>query len=373
MKKSVLISGASIAGLSTAFWMSKLGYQVTIVEIADQPRIGGSPVDVRGIALDVSKRMGIFEKLKERRLEMDTIEFKDVNDVTQGSMLLKNVGAQRPDEDIEISRNDLVTVLYQAIEDNVEFQFNDSIENLEQTENNVIVTFTNDPDVRRFDLVIGCDGLHSNVRRLIFGPEAEFVHFLGQYFSIAGVNGQLIKPNTGQMYNVPGKACTLYAYNGKTDVIFAFLAENEIPYNYRDTEQQKQIIIDAFDKEGWRTNEFLEEIKKADNFYFDKLCQVKMTSWTKGKIALVGDSGYCASPASGMGASLSMIGAAALADALVEAEYDIEKAFKQYNQSLRPFIEEIQATASIGSQFLIPRSAEDIKIRNGQNSIITTK
>jgi 2-polyprenyl-6-methoxyphenol hydroxylase-like FAD-dependent oxidoreductase len=355
MKKSVLISGASIAGLSTAFWMSKLGYQVTIVEIADQPRIGGSPVDVRGIALDVSKRMGIFEKLKERRLEMDTIEFKDVNDVTQGSMLLKNVGAQRPDEDIEISRNDLVTVLYQAIEDNVEFQFNDSIENLEQTENNVIVTFT----VRRFDLVIGCDGLHSNVRRLIFGPEAEFVHFLGQYFSIAGVNGQLIKPNTGQMYNVPGKACTLYAYNGKTDVIFAFLAENEIPYNYRDTEQQKQIIIDAFDKEGWRTNEFLEEIK--------------MTSWTKGKIALVGDSGYCASPASGMGASLSMIGAAALADALVEAEYDIEKAFKQYNQSLRPFIEEIQATASIGSQFLIPRSAEDIKIRNGQNSIITTK
>jgi 2-polyprenyl-6-methoxyphenol hydroxylase-like FAD-dependent oxidoreductase len=246
MKKNVLISGASIAGFSTAFWMSKLGYRVTIVEIAHQPRIGGSPIDVRGIALDVSKRMGIFEKLKEKRLEMETIEFKDDNDATQGSMLLKNVGAQRPDDDIEISRNDLVNVLYQAIEEDVEFLFNNSIKNIEHAEKDVAVTFASDNEVRRFDLVIGCDGLHSNVRRIVFGAEAEFVHFLRQYFSIAGVNRQLIKANTGQVYNVPGKACTLYAYSGKTDVIFAFTSENEIPYNYRDIGQQKQIIIDTF-------------------------------------------------------------------------------------------------------------------------------
>jgi 2-polyprenyl-6-methoxyphenol hydroxylase-like FAD-dependent oxidoreductase len=124
---------------------------------------------------------------------------------------------------------------------------------------------------------------------------------------------------------------------------------------------------------GWRTGELLEEIEKATDFYFDKLCQVKMASWTKGRVVLVGDAGYCASPASGMGASLSLIGAAALADALVESENDLEKAFEKYNQSLRSFVEEIQATALIGSQFLVPRTEEEIKLRNAQKAVITKK
>jgi 2-polyprenyl-6-methoxyphenol hydroxylase-like FAD-dependent oxidoreductase len=373
MKKQVLISGASIAGFSAAYWMCGLGYEVTILEIAGCPRTGGSPVDVRGAALDVAKRMGIFEQLKARRLEMSSVEFKNSDDVTEGSMLLKHVGAQQPDDDIEIGRNDLVDVLHNAVRSQVKFLFKDSIKSLSQNNENIMVTFTNSYETRIFDLLIGCDGLHSNVRKLVFGKETDYVHYLGQYFSISGVNKQLIKDSTGQLYNVPGKACTLYAYNGKTDVIFAFLSEKEIAYDYRDIKEQKRIIIERFEGGSWRTGELLEEMKQAESFYFDKLCQVKMPAWTKGRVVLVGDAGYCASPASGMGASLSLVGAAALADALMEADGDLLIAFKKYNHALRPFVEELQATALIGLEFLVPKTKEAIKARNAQKAVITSK
>lgn len=372
MKKKVLISGASIAGLSAAYWMIELGYEVTIVEIAGGPRTGGSPIDVRGAALDVAKRMGVFEQFKNRRLEMNLVEFKNGDDVTEGSMLLKHIGAQRPDDDIEIGRNDLVEVLYNAVRSQVSVLFNNSIKCISQNSGNVTVAFTNSDKVHDFDLVIGCDGLHSNVRKLVFGKEADYVHFLGQYFSIAGIDKQLIKANTGQMHNVPGKACALYAYHNKTDVIFAFLSDEEIAYDYRDTEKQKRIIMERFKGESWRTTVLLEEIKQADNFYFDQLCQVKMPVWTKGNAVLVGDAGYCASPASGMGASLSLVGAATLADALLEADHDLPRAFEKYHQVLRPYVEEIQATALIGLNFLVPATEAAIQARNAQKVVITS-
>jgi 2-polyprenyl-6-methoxyphenol hydroxylase-like FAD-dependent oxidoreductase len=371
MKKQILISGASIAGFSAAYWMSILGYEVTIIEIAGSPRTGGSPVDVRGAALDVAKRMGIFERLKAKRLDMVSVKFKNSEDVTEGSILLKHVGAQRPDDDIEIGRNDLVNVLHSAVKTQVSILFNNSIKSISQNGGNVTVTFTNSKEVRNFDLIIGCDGLHSNVRKLVFGKEAEYVHFLGQYFSIARINKQLIKANTGQLYNVPEKACTLYAYNGATDIIFAFLSDEEITYDYRNTEEQKRIITERFKGEGWRTGELLEELKQSDSFYFDKLSQVKMPTWAKGRVVLVGDAGYCASPASGMGASLSLIGAAALADALVEAEHDLPEAFKKYDQALRLFVEEVQASALIGLGFLVPKTQEAIKARNAMKALVT--
>ena len=218
-----------------------------------------------------------------------------------------------------------------------------------------------------FDLVVGCDGLHSVVRKIWFGHEAEYTHFLEAYFSITIVNKLLIKQKTMQMYNVPEKAVSLNAYNNKTDIIFCFFSEKEIPYDYRDTDQQRKIILEQFAGQGWRTTELLEEVQHSKNFYFDKFCQVKLPSWTKGRVALVGDAGYCASPAAGMGASLSLEGAAALADALQKHDENFELAFQDYNKNLRPFIEEVQAAAEFNiSQNFIPRTEEAIRKRNTQ-------
>jgi 2-polyprenyl-6-methoxyphenol hydroxylase-like FAD-dependent oxidoreductase len=167
------------------------------------------------------------------------------------------------------------------------------------------------------------------------------------------------------MYNEPGKAVMLNAYNGKTDIVLCFTSDSEIPYDYRDESAQRQILLDHFSGVAWRTEELLDEVRQADTFYFDKLCLTQMPSWTKGRIALVGDAAYCASPAAGRGGSLAIDGADALAQAFETCNGDFKLAFSEYNRSFRPFIEEVQAeVVSRGIDFFIPRTAEAIHTRN---------
>lgn len=362
--KRVLVSGASIAGLSTAWWMRKIGYEVTVVEIAKEPRVAGGAVNIEETALDATRRMGIFEQLKAHRLNVELIEFKNADDITEGSMpMISNID-ELPDDEIEIERDKFIGILYNDLKNNVEFIFNDRITGLNETEDEIKVNFKTGPE-RTFELVLGCDGSHSGVRKLWFGPERDYEHFLEAYFSITIVNKLLVKQKVMQMYNVPDKAIMLNAYNHKTDIIFCFYSDKQILYDYRNIEQQRKIILDQFAGERWRTTELLEEVAHSPDFYFDKFCQIKMPAWTKGRVALVGDAGYCASPAAGKGASLSVIGAAALADALERHNGNFESAFADYNKELRPFIEEVQAIAEFNvREKFIPRTEEAIRKRN---------
>jgi 2-polyprenyl-6-methoxyphenol hydroxylase-like FAD-dependent oxidoreductase len=203
------------------------------------------------------------------------------------------------------------------------------------------------------------------VRKLWFGEEKEFSHFLNTYFSISIVNKLLIPQNTNQMYSEPGKTVMLNAYNGKTDICLAYHSELEVPYDYRNEQQQRNMIFQEFKATGWRTPELLKEVQHSKSFYFDKLCLMKMPSWTMGRIALVGDAGYCASPAAGRGGSLAIDGAAALADAFEKCNGDFEAAFQEYNDSFRPFIEEVQATVvDFALEVLVPKTEEAIIKRN---------
>jgi len=171
------------------------------------------------------------------------------------------------------------------------------------------------------------------------------------------------------MYNVPGKTVMLNAYKNKTDIIFCFFSEDEIAYNYRDQGQQRGFIQQRFSGEGWRTHELLEELSRCRDFYFDKMCQIRMPSWAKGRVALVGDAGYCASPAAGMGGSLAIVGATALADAFQKYPENFERAFQEYNESLRPFVEKVQAQAvSFGLEMFVPRTEETLQRRNAHFS-----
>lgn len=365
-EKKVLVSGASFAGLSTAYWMNKLGYKVTVVEIANELRKGGTPVDIRENTVDIVKNMEIFEQIESNRLNMEVMEFKNSDDVTEGSIPMKKEGENAVDDECEIERDILLNILFNTIKHEVEFIFNNSITAISETKDAIQVAFKNGPE-RSFDLLFGCDGLHSTVRKIWFGEEDEYSHFLNQYFSITIVNKLLIKQNTSQLYNEPDKAIMLNAYNNKTDIVFCFFSEKEIPYDYRDGQQQRKIILDQFAGQSWRTPELLEEVKNTKTFYFDKLSQIKMPSWTKGRVALVGDAGYCASPAAGMGGSLAINGAAALADAMQKHNGNFELAFQDYNTNLRPFIEEVQANAvRFGLEVMVPRTEEAIRKRNAQ-------
>ena len=363
-RKKVLISGASFAGLSTAYWMNKFGYNVTVVEVADRLKKGGTPVNILGHTIDIVKRMGLFNQIQSNRLVMKSMEFKNADDATERLEFTQKNHEDRREVEYEIERDVLLDMMYEAVKEDVTFLYGESITGLHEVDDGMEVTFKKGSP-QTFDLVFGCDGIHSAVRKYWFGPEAEFSHFLQTYFCITIVNTLLIPEYTTQMYSEPGKTVMLNAYNGKTDICLAFFAEQEIPYDYRNEQQQRSIILDQFKGTGWRTAELLEEVQQSKTFYFDKLCQMKMPSWTKGRVALVGDAGYCASPAAGRGGSLAIDGAAALADAFEKCHGDYATAFQEYNQSFRPFIEEIQAgVVDFGVEALVPRSEAAIVRRN---------
>jgi 2-polyprenyl-6-methoxyphenol hydroxylase-like FAD-dependent oxidoreductase len=361
--KNVLICGAGFAGLSMAYWMNKSGYGVTVVEIAGGLKKGGTPVNIQQHTIEIVKRMGLFDRIRSNRLTMEVMDFKNADDVTERSDSMRE---RHADEEYEIERDVLLDIMFDAVKDNVAFVFGDSIASLQEESDHVDVAFKGG-ERRAFDLVFGCDGIHSAVRRHCFGNEAKFRHFLQAYFSITIVDKVLIPENTTQMYNEPGKAVMLNAYNCKTDIVLCFFSETEIPYDYRNERQQRTIILNQFSEVGWRTPELLAEVNNAKTFYFDQLCQIKMPSWTKGRVALVGDAAYCASPAAGKGGSLAIDGAAALADAFEQCHGNYELAFQDYNRRFRPFIDEVQASAAnFGLEMLVPRTQQAIRDRNAQ-------
>ena len=362
----VLVAGASFAGLTAAFWMNRLGYKVTVVEIAKGLKLGGSPVDIKERTVDIVKRMGLLERIKASSLRAKGIDFLDVSGKPMARLPGRTVDELDAQPEYEIERDTLLQMMFEAVEGEVEFLFEDSIARMEEASAEVAVTFRSGKQTP-FALVFGCDGNHSSVRRMCFGEESVFSHSLENYFSIAIVDKLLIDEDTAQMYNLPGKAVMLNAYNNKTDIIFCFHSATELSYDYRNQTEQREIILREFAGMGWRTTELLNETDHSINFYFDKMCQIRMPSWTKGRVALVGDAGYCASPAAGMGGSLAVIGATALADAFIKHPRDIEKAFQEYNDSLRPFVENVQAQAvNFGLEMFIPRTDEALQKRNAQ-------
>jgi len=365
-EKKALISGASFAGLSSAYWLIQLGYEVSVVESSPGLRTGGTAVNIRGNTIEVVERMAMLEAIRANRLNLRRWEIKGADDSTLRALVLRGEGEPPSDDDFEIERDVLLSIMYEAVRIRCELLFGDSITGLHESTGGVDVTFKRGAP-RSFDLVLGCDGMHSVVRKLCFGEEAKYMHFLEQYFSITIVDKLLIERDTAQMFNVPGKAVMLNAYKNKTDIILAFFSEAEIPYDYRDEAQQRSIIHRQFAAEGWRTAELLREVSESRSFYFDKLAQVRMDGWSRGRVVLVGDAGYCASPAAGMGGSLAIDGAAALADAMRAHPHDHERAFYEYEHKLRPFIEQVQAEAvRTGLEALVPRTEAAIRARNEQ-------
>jgi len=361
--KKVLIAGASFAGLTIAFWMIKMGYRVTIVEVAKNLKMGGSPVDIKDSTVDIVKRMGLFEKIKANRIGPEKLEFKNAEDITEHVAVFRQPGEHTSDDEFEIERDVLLSMFYDTIKHDCDFIFNNNISSITEDGDFLNVSFKGGHQ-DNFDLVFGCDGIHSGVRDIWFGDESQFTQFLGQYFSIAIADKLLVEEGTYQMYAEPNKGFALYAYNNKTDIIFTFKPKEEISYDFRNQEQIKNIVFEQMKGMKWRAPELREELLNSKSFYFDKFCQVKMESWTKGRVALIGDAAYCASPAAGMGGSLAIIGATALADAFQKHNGDYSLAFASYNETLKPLIKEVQTGAVEMLGKLLPSSDEEIQWRN---------
>lgn len=360
----VLVSGAGFAGLTSAFWMLRLGYQVIVVERSPGLKKGGTPVDIKDDTIGIVERMGILDAIREKSLPPRLVEFTNIDGGVDVRLEPEPVGVDGPGDGYEIPRDDLLEILFAEIEGDVEMRFNDSITTLTDIPGGVRASFRDGRD-GEFDIVLGCDGNHSTVRTMCFGPEAEYSHFLNNYFTVAIVDETLIPQDTTRILSTPGRTLMLNAYEDKTDISFLFHSDEELSYDYRDVQQQKDILRATFADAGPQFTALIAKAENADNFYFDKLSQTKMPHWTAGRVALVGDAGYCASPAAGMGGSLAIIGATALFDAFKSADGDVDTAFVEYEKNLRPVVEQIQTMAvDFGLASFFPETEEAIRTRN---------
>ncbi|NUP19297.1 MAG: FAD-dependent oxidoreductase [Streptomyces sp.] len=370
-RREVLISGASIAGPALAFWLHRYGYAVTVVEKAPALRSGGYPIDVRGTALEVVRRMGILPRLRDAHIDLRRFTFLDGDGGEVASVSPHNVAGSVAGRDLEVRRGDLTDALHSAVRDDVEFLFNDSIDTLDQSGRGVDVTFRGGGR-RTYDMVFGADGLHSRTRELVFGPEGQFHRYLGYCFAGFTMRNTFGLSHEITMWNTPGRAAALYAV-GDDDEVHAFLnfAHPEPPFDaFRDPEAQRDLVAGIFADAGWEVPGMLAALRDAEDLFVDVVSQIRMPRWSSGRVALVGDAAYAPSFLTGQGSSLALVGAYMLAGSL--ADRDAAAGFAAYEHHTRRFVTANQDQIGEGDATLFPTTARALERRNDMLRRLTT-
>jgi 2-polyprenyl-6-methoxyphenol hydroxylase-like FAD-dependent oxidoreductase len=355
--RDVLISGASVAGPSLAYWLRRYGLRVTVVERAPALRGGGYAVDFRGpVHLNVLERMGILDQIKARQTHLSTLTYVDADGRPQCQMPAEIFAG-----DVEILRGDLAEILHGATAADTEYVFGDSITALDQTPDGVRVQFERGAP-RTFDLVFGADGTHSAVRRLAFPGVSP--HELGLYVCIFGTTNLAGLHRAGLLHSAPGRTASVYsAHDGADAIAMLIFAGSPLTYDYRDIPAQRRIVADVFAGDGWLVPELLDQMMTADDFYFDSVSQVRLDRWSTGRVALLGDAGYAAGPG-GNGTGTAVVAAYVLAGELARAGGDHTLAFDRYERLLRSYVDGGQKQAAGGRDYLAPATWKKIRQRD---------
>ncbi len=346
---TVLISGAGVGGPALAYWLHRHGFVPTIVERASSIRPGGHAVDVRGVALTVIERMGLAGAVRGARTRMGGMSMVD----RDGTELMRSTevalsSGRLDSDDVEILREDLAGLLYEATRAHTRYLFDDTVTGIDQRPDGVRVTFEN-TGPETFDLVVGADGLHSTVRRLAFGPEREYVHHLGSYLGVFTAPNFLGLDRWQVWLRAEQEQVgyAVYSARDNTEIRASMGFESgPLDYDRRDLDAQRRLIEERVAGIGWETPRLVEAMWQAGDFYFDAMAQVRMDTWSAGRVTLLGDAGYCPSPLSGQGTSLALVGAYVLAESLAAERGDHRSGFARYEQRMREFVTLNQALAT---------------------------
>lgn len=365
LAKRVLISGASIAGPALAFWLTRYGIDTTVVEKASSLRGGGYPIDIRGTALDVVERMGLCPQMRAAHVDSQSIAFVDEHGAVIAKIDPEAITGGVRGKDVEIRRGDIATILFAATKDDANYKFNDSIASLHERADDVDVTFVSG-DTGTYDIVIGADGLHSNTRSLIFGHESQFEKYIGFCFAGFTIPNTFGLDRGALCYTLPGKNAVVYATNDGGPVhAFLVFRYPTSPFRKSITEEDKRNLTASMFEgiNGWIVPQLVEEMRKAEDMFFDSVSQIHMPTWSRGRIVLAGDAAHATSFLSGQGSSMALVGAYILAGEIA-TKPDYTAAFEAYEKLARPFVEMNQALVEEGRYIMIPNTQEELEARN---------
>ncbi|EMD28290.1 FAD-dependent monooxygenase [Amycolatopsis azurea] len=360
MSRTILISGASIAGPALAYWLHQHGMTATVIERAPELRLGGQTVDLRGAGRTVIERMGLEKAARERVTHEEGLRFVDDSNRVRASF-----GADALDGDgfvteLELLRGDLADLLYQHTRDDIAYVFGDEITGLTDTGAGVDVTFRNGAD-RRFDLVVLADGLRSRTRDLVFADIARTRSF-GLYTAYFTIPRTESDDRWARWFNAPGRRVVLLRPDnqGTTRATLSFLG----PYSGLDrlkVPAQQDFLRRHYADARWETPRVLAAMGDSPDFYFESVGQMRLEHWSRGRIATVGDAAYCASPLSGMGTSLALVGAYVLAGEL-SRHSDHHDAFQAYETIMRPYVTQAQNVSWFAPRLASPKTRTGIRL-----------
>lgn len=348
----VLVAGASIAGPALAHWLRRWGAEVTVVERAPELRPGGQAVDARGVAREVVRRMGLDAVVRAACTDTAGAHTVDADGQVLQTFRADDDGGDGFIADIEILRGDLSRLLYDDTRDGVEYVFGDRIAELAQDADGVDVVFAGG-DRRRFDLVVGADGLHSPLRATVFGPHERYLRHLGHvlaFYSVPndfGLDRWLLEYQDQES----GRSALLRPVQDATRAMSMFyFASADFDVDHRDVAAQKRLLRERTAGLGWLVPDILAHLDDTPDFYLDQVAQVVMDRWSSGRVGLLGDAAFSSSPMSGQGTGLALVGAYVLAGELASAGWDPDTGFARYEARMRPFVEANQEIGRLNAR-----------------------
>ncbi len=369
MAPRILITGASVAGNTAAWWLGHYGFDVTVVERAPSFRDGGQNIDIRGVGREVLRRMGLEQTALDRGTGEEGTVWIDERGADVAKFITKDLGSDGPTAEMEILRGDLARLLYEPARNRATFHFGDCVAGIKESAEAVSVTFSSG-QIEQYDAVVIAEGVGSSTRDLVFPQENDprWMDLTIAYFTIPR------KADDDQMwrwYNATdGRSISLRPDRRGTTRAMLSLQQPPNGEQQWSVEEQKAYMRQRFMDAGWQAQRVLEAMDDTDDFYFDVLRQVRMKRWSKGRVVLTGDAAWCATPLAGISATLAVTGGYVLASELQRSS-DIGQAFSAYEDAMRPMVKKGQGVPKIAPRMMNPHSRLGINLLHNVLNIVS--
>ncbi|MGP4074697.1 FAD-dependent monooxygenase [Halobacillus sp. K22] len=360
----VLIVGGGIAGLTLAYWMNQNGNEVQVIEKAPELRTEGYMLDFFGPGYDVAEKMGILDSLQRIHYPISALKFLNRKGKHKFELPYPSLRHLFNGRHFNFLRGDLEQVLYELVRERVDFRFGVTTEDIQQDDEQVHVTLS-DGSREAADIVVGADGVRSQVRSLMFGDHHNYIKHLGYYTAAYIIHNSTMENQLSNAFyslSSPGLQASVYPIRGDRSATF-FLYKASKKEEHLSGKEAKDELENQFKHMGWIVPELLDKADEASDFYFDEVSQVVMPRWSKGRVVLVGDSCQAVSLMAGQGASLAMTGAYVLARCLHENK-DVKQALDKYEDDLKPQIMKTQASGRRFAHYFLPDTRLRIFIRD---------